>query len=190
VPHGGVARRKREGERGAALVEAAFVLPFVALLVFAVVELGMVFRSATVAANASRAGAREMASTFPNAPDNAARTTVLGRVGIVVEEALRDRSSTDTPQELRIYLAQADGSPSDTSGACDTRCVTYTWNAATTTWVYSTGSWNDPVACGATMDRVGVSIRLSHGGSVGPWRFTRPISERTVMRLEPSVLCG
>jgi hypothetical protein len=40
------------------------------------------------------------------------------------------------------------------------------------------------------MDRVGVSIRLTHGGSVGPWRFTRPIDERTVMRLEPSVLCS
>ena len=190
MPHGEFARRKREAARGAALVEAAFVLPFVALLVFATVELGMVFRSATVAANASRAGAREVAATYPNAPDAAARTTVLTRVGTVVEEALRDRSRTDTPQELRIYQAQANGSPTDTSGACDTRCITYTWNPSTTTWVHSAGTWNDPVACGMTMDRVGVSVRLAHGGSVGPWRFTRPIFEHTVMRLEPSVLCA
>ena len=189
MPHGVVARRKREGSRGAALVEAAFVMPFVALLVFATVELGMVFRSATVAANASRAGAREMAATYPNATA-AQRSTVLTRVALVVEEALRDRSSTDTPQELRIYHAQTNGAPSDTSGACDTRCITYTWNAATTTWVYSTGSWDDPVACGSTMDRFGISIRLTHGGSVGPWRFTRGINERTIMNLEPSVLCA
>ena len=165
------------------------MLPFVALLVFATVELGMVFRSATVAANASRAGAREMASSYPSATP-AQQSGVLSRVTVVVEEALRDRSSTDTPQELRIYLSQANGSPVDTAGACDTRCVTYTWNAATTSWVYSTGTWPDPVACGSVMDRVGVSIRLSHGGSVGPWRFTRPVLERTVMRLEPSTQCG
>ena len=190
MPHGKRAGRNRDGSRGAALVEAVFVLPFIALLVFAVVELGMVFRTASVASNASRAGAREFAATYPNEAA-AGRPAILSRVALVVEEALRDRSSTDVPQQLTIYRAAADGSPTDTSGACDTDCYTYTWNAATTTWVLSaSGSWPDPLVCGITMDRVGVAIRLTHGGSVGPWRFTRPINERTVMRLEPSVLCS
>ena len=165
------------------------MLPFLALLVFAVVELSMVFRTASVASNASRAGAREMAATYPNATV-AQRPGVLTRVATVVEEALRDRSRTDVPQTLRVYRALADGTPADTSGACDTDCFTYTWNAATTTWVLDpAGSWTNPTVCGTTMDRVGVRITLTHGGSVGPWRFTRPIDERTVMRLEPSVLC-
>ena len=181
--------RKRDASLGAALLEAIFVLPFLALLVFAVVELSMVFRTASVASNASRAGAREMAATYPNATV-AQRPAVLTRVATVVEEALRDRSRTDVPQTLRIYRALADGSPADTSGPCDTDCFTFTWNAATTTWVLSSGgSWNNPTVCGTVMDRVGVRITLTHGGSVGPWRFTRPIDERTIMRLEPSVLC-
>lgn len=189
MPHGSRVRHNRDRARGAALVEAVFVLPFLALLVFGVIELSMVFRTATVAANASRAGAREMAATYPNATV-ADRPLVLVRVATVVEEALRDRSSTDVPQLLRVYRAQANGSPTDTTGPCDTDCFTYTWNAATTTWVLNPGgAWNNPTVCGVTMDRVGVSIRLTHGGSVGPWRFTRPIEERTVMRLEPSVLC-
>ena len=188
MTHGPV-RHNPHGSRGAALIEAVFVLPFLALLVFGVIELSMVFRTATVAANASRAGAREMAATYPNATV-AQRPAVLSRVATVVEEALRDRSSTDVPSELRIYHARADGAPTDTTGPCDTDCFTFTWNASTTTWVLnSAGSWPSPVVCGTTMDRVGVSIRLTHGGSVGPWRFTRPIDERTVMRLEPSVLC-
>ncbi len=190
MPHGNRAGRKRDATRGAALVEAVFVLPFIALLVFAVVELGMVFRTASVASNASRAGAREFAATYPNATV-AQRPGVLSRTALVVEEALRDRSSTDTPQQLRIYQATSGGTPTDTSGACDTNCFTFNWNAATTTWVLdASGSWTNPLVCGVTMDRVGVSIRLTHGGSVGPWRFTRPIDERTVMRLEPSVLCS
>jgi hypothetical protein len=111
-------------------------------------------------------------------------------VALVVEEALRDRSSTDTPQRLLVYRALADGTPADVSGACDDDCITFTWNAPTTTWTRTTGNWTDPVACGLTMDRVGVSIRLTHGGSVGPWRFTRPIDERTTMYLEPSIRCA
>ena len=184
-------KRKRDASRGAALLEAIFVLPFVALLVFAVVELSMVFRTASVASNASRAGAREFAATYPNAGTTAQRDGVLSRVATVVEEALRDRSSTDVPQTMRIYRALADGTPADTSGPCDTDCFTYNWNAGTTTWVRDpAGSWNNPTVCGMTMDRVGVRITLSHGGSVGPWRFTRPIDERTIMRLEPSAtLC-
>ena len=189
MTHGPVRRNQRNGSRGAALIEAVFVLPFLALLVFGVIELSMVFRSATVATNASRAGAREMAATYPNATV-AQRPSVMLRVATVVEEALRDRSPTDVPQQLRVYRALADGSPADTSGPCNVDCYTYTWNAGTTSWVLSTGDWANPTVCGLTMDRVGVSISLTHGGSVGPWRFTRPIVERTVMRLEPSVLCA
>ena len=73
------------------------MIPAPRLLVFAVIELSMVFRTASVASNASRAGAREMAATYPNATV-AQRPGVLTRVALVVEEALRDRSKTDTPQ--------------------------------------------------------------------------------------------
>jgi hypothetical protein len=192
VPHGIRVRHNRTKSRGAALVEAVFVLPFVALLVFGVIELGMVFRTATVATNASRAGAREMASSFANVADGPLRTGVVNRAALVVEEALRDRSSTDTPQRLLIYEARADGTPVDQTGPCNVQCFTFTWNAPGTRWNAPSGAWADAEvdACGTPMDLVGVSIRLTHGGSIGPWRFTRPIDEHSVMYLEPSILCA
>jgi hypothetical protein len=50
--------RRRRGERGAALVEAAFVTPVFALLLFGILEFGLTFRDYLTVANVSRDSAR------------------------------------------------------------------------------------------------------------------------------------
>jgi hypothetical protein len=51
-------RRRRRGERGAALVEAAFITPVFALLIFGILEFGLAFRDYLTVANISRDSAR------------------------------------------------------------------------------------------------------------------------------------
>ena len=112
VPHGMRVRTQRRQDGGAALVEAALVIPVVLLVVLAVFELGMMFKSATVASSASRAGARLASATYAStspttvvgAPvGTAVRSGVPALVAGAVTEALRDRNSGDTPVALRIY---------------------------------------------------------------------------------------
>ena len=51
-------RRRARGYRGAALVEAAFITPVFALLIFGMVEFGLTFRDYLTVANVSRDSAR------------------------------------------------------------------------------------------------------------------------------------
>ena len=53
-----IRRRRRQGDRGAALVEAAFITPVFALLIFGMVEFGLTFRDYLTVANVSRDSAR------------------------------------------------------------------------------------------------------------------------------------
>ena len=51
-------RRRAQGQRGAALVEAAFITPVFALLIFGILEFGLTFRDYLTVANVSRDSAR------------------------------------------------------------------------------------------------------------------------------------
>ena len=51
-------RRRQAGDRGAALVEAAFITPVFALLIFGILEFGLTFRDYLTVANVSRDSAR------------------------------------------------------------------------------------------------------------------------------------
>lgn len=51
-------RRRRGSERGAELVEFAFVLPFLLLLIAGIVDFALLFHSYEVSTNAAREGAR------------------------------------------------------------------------------------------------------------------------------------
>ena len=50
--------RRRQGDRGAALVEAAFITPVFAVLIFGILEFGLAFRDYLTVANVSRDSAR------------------------------------------------------------------------------------------------------------------------------------
>jgi hypothetical protein len=51
-------RRRARGDRGAAMVEAAFITPVFALLIFGILEFGLTFRDYLTVANVSRDSAR------------------------------------------------------------------------------------------------------------------------------------
>lgn len=53
-----VRKRRAQGDRGAALVEAAFITPVFALLIFGMLEFGLTFRDYLTVANVSRDSAR------------------------------------------------------------------------------------------------------------------------------------
>jgi len=178
-------------ERGAALVEAAVLLPVVLMIVFAILELGMMFKSATVASSASRAGVRLASATYAPAPaggagtaDNPDKPGVGGLVASAVAEVLRDRQAGDTPQLLRIYRSQADGTPvGGNFSTCATDCLRYSWNGSG--WAFQGGTWTSPDACGAVLHSVGVYVSVRHEASNDFFPLAKTIDEFSVMRLEP-----
>jgi Flp pilus assembly protein TadG len=87
------AERRASGDRGAALVEFALVLPFLAILVFGVVDLGRVWQLQNRLSNASREGA----AALQFAPRNVDAACAGGNNA-------NDRSRQEEPS-----LAAADG---------------------------------------------------------------------------------
>lgn len=182
-------RRRGSGDEGAALIEAALILPFLVLLVFGIVELGFLFRSASVANTSTRSGARLAASQYASATTSALQLNVVDNVALTVERDLSSRGSTDTPVQLWIYKSDANGFPlSGNLTTCTSPCYVYTWSTATNPphFVRQSGSWTNPVVCGSVHDSIGVYVRLTHA-PIGFSNFlgNLTINERTVMLLEP-----
>jgi hypothetical protein len=187
-----VARRRfggrASGDRGAALLEAAIILPFLVVMVFGIVELGFLFRSATVVNTSTRSGARLVASQYGSATSGLSQANVMDNAALTVEKDLASRGGSDTPDQLWIYQAGANGFPMGKSdfSSCTAPCFIYTWDSGNDNFVRQSGSWPLPLVCGTTHDSVGVYVRLSHA----PIGFTNflgdlTVNEKTVMRLEP-----
>ncbi len=102
-------RRRATGDDGAALVEAAIILPFLVIMVFGIVELGFLFRSAAVANTSTRSGARLAASQYGSATNATSQGNVVDNVALTVERDLANRGGTDTPVQLWIYKSDANG---------------------------------------------------------------------------------
>lgn len=72
---------RRDGERGQALVEFALVLPLLVLLLFAVIQFGIVYNNYITLTDAVRAGARKAAvsrlTTDPSGPVGVTKTEVV-----------------------------------------------------------------------------------------------------------------
>jgi hypothetical protein len=183
--------RRVSGDRGAALVEAAIILPFLALLVFGIVELGFLLRSATIVSSASRSGARLAAAQYAGAQDPASQATVIDNVRQTVEKDLQSRGSTDTPKQLWIFKADTNGNPPPGDfSSCNTDCFVLIWNTGSNAFDPPSGSWAVPDGCGKVIDSVGVWLLVEHV----PLGFssvlgTINIKEKTVMRLEPRTDC-
>jgi Flp pilus assembly protein TadG len=186
-------RQKRDararGDRGSALVEAALILPVVALMVFGIVEIGFLFRSATIVSTSTRNGARLASAQYGGASGSTAQANVMNEVRLTVEKDLGSRAGVDRPVSLWIYRANSSGKPpSGNFTSCGSPCYVYNWNSATGHFALASGAWASPDACGITKDSVGVFVKATHspvgfGSTFGA--FT--IAENTVMRLEPAI---
>jgi hypothetical protein len=185
-------RLASKDERGAALIEAAFVIPVLVVIVLGIMEFGLVFASTSTATQASRSGTRVAAVQYAAAGTTSqAQRTATDSIAAAVSADLKGLGGA-TPVGIAIYKvdpASTSGLPvggnpgANLVGGCTDRCVRYTWNG--TTLAYSSGSWTDPDACGATIDSIGVYVQANHRYVTGLLGSTRTVTGKTVMRLEP-----
>lgn len=200
----GPARRRRSGRheatgttleqrsephgRGAALVEAAIILPLMMTLAFGAIEYGLAFKESATVAQAARAGAR-IGSTMPRndgylAAARDAVTTAVSGLGHA------------TPEELWVYKVAPGTDDSPIGGACATDCVVYEWNPATEQFgpAYTGDPWlgSEQNACivsgdASVPERVGVQVTARHSFVTALFGGSRTLKSRAVMRLEPYV---
>lgn len=173
--------RRRRGQRGAVAVEAALVTPIFVLLVFGIIEFGMLFKDWLAVSSSVRAGTR-IASAQPRIADYADQAA---------SQIAREGAALDLHEvaELWVYRAAEDGTPTGDTGdfaTCDA-CVKYSWNGST--FVEQSNSWpsTDQNACQGDPDRdsVGVYMRFEHQSVTNLIFEGFDIEEHTVMALEP-----
>jgi Flp pilus assembly protein TadG len=203
-------RRRAEGERGAALIEAAFVIPVLLLLVFGIIEFGN--RSVVTATTAAGARTGSTQGRIPDSgiawpaisqnPDDLLYNTFDATVG-----ALSARTNS-TPQRIVIYRAhRSSGKPCSSTvnqvcttpiassdyGTCPNgQCWVFTYQGGDVT---SRASWSlnkswpfaNRMACGDTSrtDFIGVEVTARSDALTGTFGSGWTLRERTVMRFEP-----
>jgi len=159
-------------------------MPLLLLLVFGIIEYGLMFKNSSSISAASASGART-AATQPrqNGYQNNALAAVRGALS----------ASNATPQEVIIYKValNASNQPINWSNAQISACTTcwrFTYSGGT--WTQdSSRSWPASAqrACGSLdrTDYVGVWIKARHDMVTGMFGSARTLTEKTVMRLEP-----
>jgi Flp pilus assembly protein TadG len=179
--------RRRRGEKGAVAIEAAILTPLLLLLVFGIIEFGMLFKDWLAVTSSVRAGAR-MASAEPR---------YLSFAQDAADQVAKEGSALKMSdvQELWVYKAQISGTSAgypvggNSSFTSCTACVKFHWNPSTAkfvpysnTWAYTTQNacQGDPAH-----DSIGVYLQISHDGVTGLIFDNMTIKEHTVMSLEP-----
>jgi hypothetical protein len=191
--------RRRRGERGAALIEAAFITPVFAVLLFGILEFGLTFRDYLTVANVSRDSARG-ASAFGDS---------LYADWNVIQIA-QQSSKGFRPNEIqRLIIFDAgsvEGSIFDTSHPANA-CLSVTDGIAGVCNVYTSADLHRPKAdfgCKTTEtldkywcpsgretrasgppDYVGVYVRARHDHITGLFGPGMNLTDEIVMRIEP-----
>jgi Flp pilus assembly protein TadG len=201
-------RRRRAGERGAAMVEMALVLPVLILLVMGVLEFGLAWRASLTVSNALRSATRTAANTGEDRLADYNALTALNSAMAGIDNA--------TILRVIIYEAPANGTvPASclTAAATAARgvnnlCNVYTTadlaGLATTTNFGGTAvtcvatAWDDkwcpptereanPGATGGA-DYLGIYVEVDYDFSTGLFGDGITIEDRTIMRLEPKAI--
>jgi Flp pilus assembly protein TadG len=182
-------RTRCTGDGGAVLVEAVFVFPVVIFITMAILEYGMLFAAQSTTQSSTRDGARYASANFATAGSNQAAADL---VRDAVAKDLSARTGYDTPVQMLVYKADANGNPSGTFSACTANCYHYTWNAGTQTFVFDSPltQWTNPSACitggvSGGLDSVGVYVELRHNYITTAFGTSANVKEHTVTRLEP-----
>jgi Flp pilus assembly protein TadG len=106
-----LSRKKRTRRRGAAIIEAAVVMPLVILLVFGVIEYGWMLLRCQDISNAARAGARAgvrfgaSAATATDAVTTAMTNSGLQGSGYVVTLTPSDPTTLSPGQPLTVQIS-------------------------------------------------------------------------------------
>ena len=182
-------KRDRKKTDGAVAVEFALILPVLLMLVFGIVEFGMMFRADLTVSQAARSGART-AAALPRVASYQTNSAAA------VAASVRTSLGANEISYLTIYKAnKTTGMPSDggTYKTC-TDCYRFTWDTSTKSWTQLSGAaWPATAqkACGseALTDYIGVYVEARYHWITGIFTpifgSTTGLAERTVMRLEP-----
>ena len=187
-------RGRRDGERGAVLVETAILLPIIIMITFGLIEFSMVYQSSSTGAGAARAAAR-------TASAEAKLPTYATDAAAAAATALKTISSSE-PVEMWVYKGNNLGYPGadGTTGfaVCAANCIKYAWLPASKkfdTANPSGGGWpyTSQQACDVgTWDSVGVYIKLNHKFLTNLFWSSITLTDHAVFRLEPAPtqMCG
>jgi hypothetical protein len=178
------ALRARRDEKGATIVEAAIIVPLLALLTFGAIEFGIGFRDSAAVSASTRGGAR-LASALTGAETE----TFAENTRLAVKDALNDLLTAD-PELLLIYRADENGNPIGGIASC-TDCFRYDWEPNTREWINQssgdTWSLDERTAdvCAGTLPSVGVYVRAKQPFITGLFGASKTLTHKTAMRLEP-----
>lgn len=185
-------------DRGAAVIEAALLVPILLILMFAVLEWGLMMRDTLSVTESARVGART-ASALPRQTDFTATTV----------DAI-DRAGSALPKsqvvEVLVYKANDQGYPGPngaTTMSCsgyESTCDRYVWDNASGSFVLSPSgtAWNPrsgvgtpgnvnacPAGQGGPPDSVGVYVEAVHPWVTGLFGSTRVLRDHAVLPFEP-----
>jgi Flp pilus assembly protein TadG len=176
--------RPRRAERGATLVEAALVMIPLFVIIFGIIEFGLLFKDQLSASNAVRAAARK-ASVEP-----ASGTFYTDAVASIKQQGTGVQFHTG--DQLCIYAVTG---TANTNGTVDSGCTNdaqrYTYGASGWSLAGSDHgtSWPDGGAkstcLGGQLDSVGVQLTIHHHSVTGVVPINVTLHERAVLRLEP-----
>jgi Flp pilus assembly protein TadG len=179
-------RRHCRGDRGAAAVEAAIILPLLIFLLFGIIEISLLLRDNIATTSLVRAGART-ASALP-------RSSALITDTVASMEKAGSALPKDSYDELWVYRADSNGVPignstSNKFGVCGTDCVRYAWNDTRDTFGKVSGSW-DPLSINAcpgdpNAQSVGVYLKATHSFLTGLFGSSMTVSDYAVLKFEP-----
>jgi Flp pilus assembly protein TadG len=179
--------RRARGEKGAVAIEAAILTPLLLLLVFGIIEFGMLFKDWLAVTSSVRAGTR-MASAEPR---------VATFAQDAADQVAKEASALDMAnvQELWVYKAQTSGADAgypiggDKDFTACTSCVKFHWNPATKKFVAYASTWTSAAqnACQGdpNHDSIGVYLKINHPGVTGLIFGNMTLKEHSVMSLEP-----
>jgi hypothetical protein len=190
-------------ERGAAVVEAALILPLFVALIFGIIEVGSMFLNFSAVRNASRDAARQASASASSATADQealltagkSLSTLIGSLeGMIIFKAdsLNDEVPANCltalhtgtpllltdPEKCNIYSASQVRNPDITHFGAPVVDLSY-WD----------GKWpaqgrNDSLSTTTNPDFVGVYVELRHAGATGllPKRTIRALN---IFQLEP-----
>ncbi len=176
-------------ERGAVAVEAALVTPLILLILFGIIEFGLLLKDDLAVTSSVRAGAR-MASAEP-------RTASFAQDA--ADQVAREGSALDMKLVKELWVYRADptylstrGTPlggGGTFNACSA-CVKFVWSGPQKKFVVSgTPTWGatsqNACAGDSNRDSVGVFLKFDHPAITNMFFRNFTLTSHTVMSLEP-----
>jgi hypothetical protein len=197
-------RRRRRSERGAVAVEAALVVPILAMMLFGIIEVTMLVRDDLALTSASRTGARVASAaagagpgtceTGPDAPPcTSASSPALAQAAADAIQRAGSAMPKDAIDYILVYRANSAGLPGaegsttmPSSCAGVSNCVQFVWRDSADAFRYASGAWDSRTidGCVNESDTLGVYIHATHKtvtglfGSIG-------LADRAVMKFEP-----